>query len=158
MKRLSFFLIFLFNLSFAQDQLTYRLDRFSGINGVIVDPTHSLVNDNHWDANIISTGTFLQNNYAYLSDASLITVLKSDGLYNAENPPVYSPDKKYILTGFNQNQNFYENAQVEIQGSSFSWRQKIKDRDYAIGVFSRGRSMISGMNIDQSYAYESIKT
>ncbi|MBP7173379.1 MAG: hypothetical protein KBA33_04815 [Cloacibacterium sp.] len=158
MKRLYLLLVFLTNLCFSQDQLTYRLDRFSGVNGVIVDPTHSLVNDNHWDANIISVGTFLQNNYVYLNNSSVITAMQSDGFYTQENTPAYNPDKNYIQMGFNRNQNFYENLQVEIQGPSFAWRQKIKERDYAIGAFSRARSMVSGMNMDQSFGYDAIKT
>lgn len=76
----------------AQESILFSNDPYSGINSVVISPTQSFRNPNPWDINLLAENLFLQNDYGYVSQQSLL------GLYNAE---IQSTNIKKNRTGEN---------------------------------------------------------
>ena len=66
---------------FSQEQLGMRLSNYSGINGTMLNPAFNVTTPLRWDINVVAAGAFIENNYIYIKDANLFSVLKnSSGL------------------------------------------------------------------------------
>ena len=131
----------------AQESISFNNDQYGGINSVVISPTQTFLNPNPWDINIISEGVFLQNDYGYISQQSFL------GLKNAE---IQSANIKKNRTGENTPNvfDFYNKVlgnyhlSNDILGPSFQLKVKIKDKDFAVGMFSRLRTQSSAINVD----------
>ena len=71
-KFLSFFVsFFLINKIIAQEQLGLRLGNYVGISGISLNPTAGVNNPLGWDINIVSAGSFIANDFAFIRNASV---------------------------------------------------------------------------------------
>ena len=86
MKKLLIFIILLgIKLSvLAQEQFNFKSDNYSGINGLTLDPTHTLSTQYNWDVNLLTADAFVHTNYAYISDASLASIIYKQDLQEAK--------------------------------------------------------------------------
>lgn len=66
-----------FNRLHAQEQLGLRLGNYAGISGVTLNPTAGVYNPLGWDVNIVSAGSFIANDFAFIRDASVSSVLRN---------------------------------------------------------------------------------
>ena len=142
---------FLFLSSFvlidAQENLAFHNDQFSGINSAILTPTQTFLNPNPWDINLFSADVFLQNDYAYISNQSFL------GLRNQE---IISRDLKNGITGENTAGvlDFYNDDfgsyhfSSDVLGPSFSFKSKIREKDFQLGLFTRFRTQTSALKVD----------
>ena len=69
--------LFPFKQTFAQEQLGLRLGNYAGINGVALNPTAGINNPLGWDINVISAGSFIANDFAFIRDASLSSIKRN---------------------------------------------------------------------------------
>jgi hypothetical protein len=77
-RTLIFFTPFLFfNNVIAQEQIGLRLGNYAGISGVSLNPTMGINNPLGWDVNIVSAGSFLANNFAFIQNASVSSTLRN---------------------------------------------------------------------------------
>jgi len=131
----------------AQNNFSFSNDNYSGINSAVLSPTQSFLNPNPWDVNLVSADVFLQNDYAYISRQSFLSLPSS-------TIELANPKKK--ITGTNQSNvfDFYnkENANLmfnsDLMGPSFSMTTHIKEKKYVFGIFSRLRSQASVLKLD----------
>lgn len=131
----------------AQESILFSNDQYSGISSVIISPAQAFLNPNPWDINIIAEDVFVQNDYGYISQQSFI------GLTNAE---IKSASIKKNITGDNTPNVFdFYNKEVgnyhlssDILGPSFQLKIQIKEKDFAVGLFSRLRTQSSAVNVD----------
>jgi hypothetical protein len=131
----------------AQNNFTFTNDTYSGINSAILSPTQPFLNPNPWDVNLISADLFLQNDYAYISQQSLL------GIFGT---PIQAANPKKGITGESQPNvfDFYnkENANLmfnsDILGPSFSMTANIKEKKYVFGLFSRLRTQAFVLDLD----------
>jgi len=65
---------FLCNLQ-GQAQLGSRLENYSGVNSLLLNPSSGLTHKLAWDVNLVSAGAFLQTNYAYVRPTNLFHLL-----------------------------------------------------------------------------------
>ena len=72
-----FFISFLSISLFAQEQIGLRMDNYSGVNGLMINPTQSLTSPFKWDLNLFSGGFNAQSNYGYLNQTSLLHAYKN---------------------------------------------------------------------------------
>lgn len=135
------------NLCLAQESILFSNDQYSGISSVIISPTHTFLNPNPWDINFIAEDLFIQNDYGYISQQSFL------GLKNSK---IESANIKKNRTGENTPNVFdFYNKEVgnyhfssDVLGPSFHFKLKIKDKDFAVGMFSRLRTQSSSVNVD----------
>ena len=131
----------------AQESILFSNDQFSGISSVTISPTQTFLNPNPWDINLVAEDVFIQNDYGYISQQSFL------GLSNAE---IKSASIKKSRTGENTPNVFdFYNKDVgnyhfssDVLGPSFQLKVKIKDKDFAVGLFSRLRTQSSAVNVD----------
>ena len=110
-KKISFlFLIFLFfqtpESAVAQAQLGLRLENYAGINGISLNPTAGIHNPLGWDINIVAAGSFLDNNFAFIRNANVISVLKNtqDISFAPEAKIDYPKKSAYVMDFSHQDQ------------------------------------------------------
>lgn len=148
MRRLLIILIvFCALLTKAQNNVTFSNDSYSGINSVGLSPSQPYINPNPWDVNLFSGDLFFTNDYAYISQQSLLEL---------GSTPLYMSNARQNITGENQPNifDFYnkESANLlfhsDIYGPSFSMTANIKDKKYVFGLFTRLRSQASVLDLD----------
>lgn len=135
------------NLSFAQDPVIFSNDQFSGISSAPLSPTQPFLNPNGWDVHLFSENIFLNSDYIYISETSLIGLAKED---------IESADISNGITGENTAQvSDYYNKDVtgyhfssDIMGPSFSLNLNILEKDFSVGLFTRLRTQSSVTKVD----------
>ena len=140
----------------GQTQPNLRLDQFSGINGVVLDPTHQLQNPNPWDINIVGVNGFLQNNYAYISKQSAIGLIK-DTIYSANYDLGITGETEASVFDYYSKNKYRYHLDADILGPSFALHFPVKDKMLAVGFFSRIRAASGSNNIDGSLDYHNFE-
>ncbi len=135
----------------AQEQFNFKADHYSGINGALLDPTHNLSNPNNWDVNLLGVDVFVQNDYSYISEASILSLLLKADLEIAQ------PTNGITGATRNRTWDFYSTSgnkdayvQADIMGPSGSIRLNYH---HTIGLFTRARVVASARNIDEGFNY-----
>lgn len=110
-KKISFlFWVFLFfqtpESAVAQVQLGLRLENYAGINGISLNPTAGIHNPLGWDVNIVAAGSFFDNNFAFMRNTNVISVLKNaqDISFAPEAKIDYPKKSAYVLDFPHRNQ------------------------------------------------------
>ena len=145
-------LFFVSNLQ-AQEQLGMKLENYSGINSVMLNPTYHLTSPLRWNLNIASVGVFTENTYGYVRDASIISLLKSgDNLHS-----VTDFDDESMITDDMVIADFYDDdskkmlsSLVTVMGPSFMLQL---EGGYSVGVFSNFRASVSTLDIPGNLNY-----
>lgn len=148
----AFGIILLFSILIkAQEQFNFKADNYSGINGVLLDPTHNLSNPNNWDVNLIGVDAFTQNNYSYISNASVLSLLIKGDLEVAEpTNGITGVTRKHTWDFYSTSQNKDAYIQANVIGPSGAIRLNY---NHTIGLFTRGRIVASARNIDEGFNY-----
>ena len=58
-------------LALAQEQLGLRMERYAGVNSLMHNPANNLVSPLKWDVNLVELGVFVDNNYAFIYNATI---------------------------------------------------------------------------------------
>ncbi|WP_131450898.1 DUF5723 family protein [Chryseobacterium sp. FH1] len=122
-------------------------DNYSGVNSAVLSPTQAFLNPNPWDVNLISADAFLQNDYAYISQRSLLGLSKT---------PIYVSNPKQNVTGENTAGifDFFNKDKAnllfdsDVLGPSFSMTANIREKKFVFGLFTRVRSQASALDVD----------
>lgn len=148
--------LFIFGNLSAQEQLGMRLERYSGIYSAAVNPANTVFTPNGWEVSLFTAEGFLENNYAWLRNTSLVHTLKNTGNIVAvtdlsrENPPTSNP---VVLDYFDKNRNMYGVAQCRITGPGFSFHI---GANRVAGLTTAFRSEVSSYKIPGILAYRTI--
>lgn len=144
-----FWLLFLSQATsvYSQENVLYSHDYHSGINAAGLSPVQPYFNPHPWEINLAAAEVFFQNDYAYVSQQSLL------GLRHAE---IRSPNRKKNITGENTADvlDFYNDdfgtfhLSTDIYGPSFSFRGKVWEQSFRAGLFTRLRTQSSAVNVD----------
>ncbi len=140
----SFFLSHFIN---AQENLTFNNDQYSGINSAPVSPTQPFINPTPWDINIISEDVFLQNNYAYISDMNFLAFRNTEIQTVSNRKNIHGYNTSHVQDFYNGDLGTYHFSS-DILAPSFSFKTKIKDQEFLLGVFSRLRTQTSAISVD----------
>ena len=141
----------------AQHQLGWRTDNYAGINAALLNPANPAQTPYNWDLNIGEASFFLANNYAFLENSSVPSLLKQ---LNNDNSNFYlrddlpsdfkiRPDE--FVYDFKAATDFYVQQHTSILGPSLSVRVAPMTR---IGVFSRWQTMATLKNIDSDLGFD----
>ncbi len=141
----------------AQDAVTFSNDKYSGISGVGFSPTQPFLNPNSWDVNIIAENIFVQNDYTYISNQSII------GLSGANIKSVSLRDKIMGISGPNL-QDYYSkdtgryHFSSDVLGPSVSVSADIRQKKYTLGLFTRVRTQGSAIDVDNYSRFDNTNT
>ncbi len=145
-------LFFSFNL-FSQEQLGLRTDNYSGIHGVLMNPSHNVTSLFSWDVNLFGGGFFGATNYGYVEDSNISRFARNFENFtlrrDIESPSdvgpntligdFYSDDKAKYLTMF-------------ANGMGPSFMVKLRN-GHSFGLFLNGRTAFSTHSIPASLNY-----
>lgn len=159
-QTLARFPIFLFLLLpcalFSQEQLGMRLERYSGIYGAGINPSHTAFTPHNWEVSLFNADLFLENSYAFLRNTSLQNALRNTDKIrsvvdtSAENPPA----RDAILQDFaDGSSKMHFVVQTRIAGPSFSFRI---GENNVVGLTTAFRTNFSSYRIPEILAYQTI--
>jgi Family of unknown function (DUF5723) len=137
--------------AFSQYQLGVRLENYAGINGASLNATHTLDYPLRWNLNLVGNGFFLDNNYGYISNSTLFSLIKN------EKPVEFAPTAKGNLPLNTPTADFYKNNknafllfQNVVNGPALS--VKI-GKNHAIGAFYNLKIIGSATKADPSLRF-----
>ena len=151
------FIIFFLSSTFttAQEQLGLKLENYSGINSVLLNPTNQLTSPLKWNINIASAGFFFDNNYAYFEDASIFTILRNTEDIQTR-PDIdlenQDPNDFLIVDFYSGNRKKQGSALTTIMGPSFMVNL---ESGWSFGLFTNYRTALSARKIPSSLNYYS---
>lgn len=137
----------------AQQNLLFSNDIYSGISASSLSPTQTYINPNPWDIQVFSEDTNVYNDYGYVSKQSLLGLTKGN---------IIAADPKKGITGTNQANVFdYYNKDLanlyfssDVMGPSFSFKTKIGESEFNIGLFTRLRTQTSVLDFDNYFKFQ----
>lgn len=141
-------------VALAQEQLGLRLENFAGINSVFINPAASQSTPFRWDINLASAGVFIENEYAFVRDASISDLLSQrDNLefvsaHNLTNDTNLSPST-YIVDYTDNGNPLEASILTTINGPS----AMVKFGQHTIGAFYNYRSAFSAPNIPETLSF-----
>ena len=103
-----------------------RIDNFSGVNGLILNPAANLTSPFRFDINLVSLGFFVDNNYGHIRNTHLFHFIKNsqdpDNLISAVFTPtdIASGDSELLFDYFDNNKLKFASASAYLMGPSFS--------------------------------------
>lgn len=152
MKRLQFFFLFCVQLFFSQINIGVKNDGFVYTNVVVSNPSAFLQNSNPWEVNLVSADVFVNNNYSFISQQSLLGLSGADNLVvnNGSN----QSDLPRNTIGFSDYKKFNGYFQADVLGPAVAIKFKIKEHEFAAGFYTRLRTFGSSFNLDNQYKYE----
>ena len=142
---------FAISQSNAQEQLGLKLSNYSGINSTFLNPAWTATTKFNWDVNLVAAGAFVQNNYGFLENTSVINVLRSDFNF-ASRPDLneQNPEQGAIVADYFRGNN---KKQVHVNQFVTGPSAMVKVGDHSFGITTGFRSMVSSTNIPASLGY-----
>lgn len=146
------FTILLYSTIIGQEQLGIRLENYSGINSIFLNPAGYATSPYNWDINLVEASQFIQNNYVYLENSSLLSLLGGDEpyVYGPINRLRDVPREGLVLDYYEDGKSRYGFANTSIVGPSFFVRL---NENHAFGLFSRARLSASVTGIPTQLSY-----
>lgn len=149
-------LFFLLNTFFllGQEQLGLRLENYSGINSVFLNPAATISTPIKWDVNIASVGFFFENNYGFVRDASALALysqreeldVRYAGDVTNEN---LLPENAFVADYFNDGKDRYVSALLMVHGPS----AMVKIKKHTVGAFYNYRFAFGAPNIPTNLSF-----
>ena len=136
----------------GQEQLGIRSDNFMGINSAILNPSNPSTSYYNWTVNLAEMDYFLQNNYVFFEESSLLSLLSNeeDYVYGPNNRLRDIPREGLTLDFFEDGKDRYGFSNLNILGPSFHLRL---NPNQSIGFITRGRfaGSITGIPTELSF-------
>lgn len=153
-KRLLFVFSFIFTITtlFAQEQTGLRLGNYSGVNGLLLNPASGIAGKLNWDVNLVSTGIFFENNFGYIQDASVISLIKNDfdvGPAEGIDPENFNPETRFFADFYQTNQRKSVHLNTFVTGPSVF----AKAGKHSFGFFINGRATVSSNRLPSHLNY-----
>ena len=143
-------------LCFGQNILSFSNDQYSGINGSIFSPTTPYFNPNKWDINIISEDILLTNDYVYVSDQNVLGLLKGETKSANIKAGIRGDTHSNIIDFTTKNFVSYH-LENDIMGPSVSFKKKINDQSFRLGIFTRLRTQGSVKELNNYFRFSNQK-
>jgi hypothetical protein len=147
------FLLFSLHFLSAQEQAGMRLERYSGMYGAALNPAQTGFTPHPWELSLGDAFLYLDNNYAFIHDASVPKVLReSDRLFSISDTSAETPiPPDAILSDFYQRTRpFYGVVRTRIGGPGFSVRL---GESHVVGLQTAFRTEFSSYGLPSVFQY-----
>jgi hypothetical protein len=130
----------------AQEQLGLRLDNFSGVSGISINPSSNGTAQLGWDVNIVGLGFFINNNVGFIDGASVgKAVSNATKIGPADGLDIKKVPNAALRFDFYDNLNpKYFSLSTQIMGPSFVVNLK---SGHSFGLFTGARFMASSHDL-----------
>ncbi len=137
----------------AQQNIQFSNDIFGGISAATLSPTQTYINPNPWDIQLFSEDINILNDYAYISQQSLLKLPKTKIKTASPKNGILGSNTAGVLDFYNK-----ENAHLffssDIMGPSFSMKLRVKEQRFSVGLFSRLRTQTSVKDFDNYLRFQ----
>jgi len=137
----------------AQEQLGLKLDNYSGVNSLLLNPAATANSPLKWDVNLIAVGHFTENNYGFIQKTKLSEILRNTSNIvvatdiDAESP-IGANDLVFDFFHNNEKKHLYTLSQV--MGPSIM----IKNQNgHAFSLYTAVKASVSAHKIPSSLGY-----
>ncbi|MCC6726944.1 MAG: hypothetical protein IT258_20755 [Saprospiraceae bacterium] len=138
---------------FSQEQLGLRLETYAGVSSLAINPTGNLNNPLKWDVSLVGAGVFLENNYVFLKNTSLLRLYRhrNDAEFIlAEDKEGPTADKVFIADFFNNRAKRFAVVNAIAMGPALAVRI---GHQHSVGIFANNRTMGGSVNIPNQFSY-----
>jgi Family of unknown function (DUF5723) len=130
---------------YSQEQLGLRLDNYSGVNAIALNPAANATSAFAWDVNLIGLGLSINNNLAYIEKSTLGKALRNANRIGPDPALNIGFNGKPLLEyNFNDKAPRYGSAVARVMGPSFVVNLS---NGHSFGVFTGVRTLISTHSI-----------
>ncbi len=137
----------------AQQNLLFSNDIYSGISASSLSPTQTYINPNPWDIQIFSEDINVYNDYAYISKGNLLGLTKGEIVAADPKNAITSSSQAHVFNYYNKDlANLFFNS--DVLGPSFSFKSKIGEKDFNIGLFARLRTQTAVVDFDNYFRFQ----
>lgn len=140
---------------FAQEQLGLRLDNYSGVNTILLNPANSLNSPYKWDVNLGEVSLFAANNYVYLEKTNLFFILNNSSALDVVTRPEIDEETKFtaqtlIADFFDDKKKRFVNLTASVVGPSAL--VQLPNRQM-VGLLTRARVGVTAQAVSSSLSY-----
>ena len=130
----------------AQEQLGLRLDNFSGVSGITINPSSNATAQLGWDVNLVGGGFFINNSLGFIGGASVGKAASSAGKIGpADGLDVKPlPDALLRYDFYDNLDSKYFSVSTQIMGPSFVVNLK---NGHSFGLFTGARFMAGSRDL-----------
>ncbi len=137
----------------AQEQLGLKISNYSGVNSFALNPAWAVGGPLGWDVNIVSLGVFIEQDYTYGQNGSLIKVLKNGAEFITDETATDGTSTTTAVPFY-----FQEKSNYDVHHNAFvmapSFMANIKG--HTVGLTLQARTWLSGYNIDGDLGYANV--
>lgn len=154
----AFFLLLLSVSLTAQDRLGLRIENYSGVNGLYLNPASGTYLPYSWDLNIISVEQFMDTNYGHIRNANLGKVIRnSDNIVSATSYDNESQIPNDVLVAdFNSGDDiYYAQNNTQIMGPSFLYNL---NNEHSFGIMTAARAAGGTRSLPSILGYQEFDT
>ncbi len=139
--------------SFSQEQLGLRLESYSGVNSLALNPANNLTGAFKWDINLVGAGAFGQTNYGFIYNTNISEIIRLSP--NGDVASNYTSESQYpsdmlIVDFYDDSKKKYLNGSATILGPSVSVKL---ESGHTFGVFTNVRTAVSAQGIPSALNY-----
>ncbi len=138
----------------AQDQLGLRLENYSGINAIGLNPAAQVGSPLRWDLQLGGGGLFFDNNYAYFRNTNMQSAIGNLG--NISITPNLSPEpvpaNGLVMDFFQSDKRHVGYANAVILGPAFG----LNLGDQSFGVYTKLRAAAGARRVPSALGYYSL--
>ncbi|MCC6726588.1 MAG: hypothetical protein IT258_18955 [Saprospiraceae bacterium] len=138
----------------AQEQLGLSLEASAGASGLAINPASNLNNPLKWDINLVGGGFFMENNFGFIKNASLLRLYqhRTDAEFVSAKQVGENTVADNVFVGdfFNDKAKRFVVVNSYLSGPSVALRI---GEYHSVGVFTRMRLMGSSVKIPNQYSY-----
>ncbi len=129
----------------AQEQLGLRLDNYSGVNAIALNPAASAAYPLSWDINIVGIGATFHNNLGYIEKSNVTKTARNANSIGPDPALNIFYDKKAVLEyNFKNKSQYYGSMSARVMGPSLIVKL---NNGHSFGLFSGIRALISSHNL-----------
>lgn len=146
---------FFVNVLTGQYQAGWALDVYSGINGTLLQPAGGVATPYDWDVNLVHANGFFTNDYAFVSQASALGILRDfnqDRTVEVEEQTGFwrIGNNRYAFDYLDNGRPHFGRGGIDVMGPSFSLQIGSTTR---LGLFTRLRAMGGADNLDADFSF-----
>lgn len=138
---------------YSQDRMGLRIENYSGVNGLYLNPASGTLLPYSWDLNIISIEQFTDNNYGHIRNANLFKLAKNENeILSATSFANESQiPRNLMVADYNTGDDiYYAQNNTQIMGPSFLFHIK---NEHSIGLMTSFRAVGGTRELPQILGY-----
>ncbi len=139
--------------AFSQEHLGLRLENYAGASSFSINPAGNLTNPLPWDINLAGAGLYLDNNYGFIKNTSVIDLWKhadEAAFIMAQNVDNNFAMDEYIVDFYDDGDKRFFSFNSFVAGPSLAIKVH---ENHSLGFFTNLRASASTLDLPNEFSY-----